>query len=259
MFRDNGLESNFLLGQHLLACIKGNLRLIFKLKMKLILIATLIALTFAAAGDVTAVAVTASFGNSSALKTGGVCILTVTATCTTIAAATTSPSAIWLINSATQHAVAVNTTIIFLTQAYTMPAAVPVAGAQTGVVYYANAAVTIAAAADVLTATNTATAGTLALGTAATMTVTSWGATVNVSYSTYQYLNSTNAASFFVYQMGTATTTTYINVQATANAVGTTAITISSSSACTDGFAKLSSGVSVTDRILGSILALSFF
>ena len=79
-----------------------------------------------------------------------------------------------------------------------MPAAVPVAGAQTGVVYYANAAVTITTS-DVLTATNTATAGTLTLGTAATMTTTSWGATVNVSYSTYQYLNSTVVDKFFLY------------------------------------------------------------
>lgn len=225
--------------------------------MKLILIATLIALTFAAAGDVTAVTITATFGNTTTLKTSGVCILTVAATCTTITDATASPSAIWLINSATQHAVAVNTTIIFLTQTYTF-ATVPVAGAQTGAVYYANAAVTITTS-DVLTATNTASAGSLTLGTAATMTATSWGATVNVSYSTYQYLNSTVVDKFFLYQKGTLGTGTYINVQSTANAVGTGAISVSSISNCKDGFAKLSSGVSVTDRILGSILALSFF
>ena len=225
--------------------------------MKLILIATLIALTFAAAGDVTAVTITATFGNTTALKTSGVCILTVAATVETIAAATTSPSAIWLINSATQHAVAVNTTIIFLTQTYTFTT-LPVAGAQTGAVYYANAAVTITTA-DVLTATNTASAGTLTLGTAATMTTTSWGATVNVTYTQFQYLNSTSAEKFFLYQKLTATGTTYMNVQSTANAVGTASYTVSSISACKDGYAKLSSGVSVTDRILGSILALSFF
>lgn len=225
--------------------------------MKLILIATLIALTFAAAGDVTAVTVTATFGNTTTLKTSGVCILTIAATVDTITAATTSPSAIWLINSATQHAVAVNTTIIFLTQTYTFTT-LPVAGAQTAAVYYANAAVTITTS-DTLTATNTASAGTLTLGTATTMTATTWGATVNVSYSTYQYLNSTVVDKFFLYQKGTLGTGTYINVQSTANAVGTGAISVSSISNCKDGFAKLSSGVSVTDRILGSILALSFF
>lgn len=226
--------------------------------MKLILlIATLIALTFATGGDATSVAISATFGNTSSLRASGVCILTVAVTCGTIATdAATSPLAIWLINSATQHAVAVNTTIIFLTQTYTWTT-LPVAGAQTGVAYYANAAATITTS-DVLTSSNTVSAGALTLGTAATMTTTSWGATVNVSYSTYQYLNSTSSEKFYLYQKSTATSTTYINVQ-TSLAVGTSTYSVSNISACKDGYAKLSSGVSITDRILGSILALSFF
>jgi len=237
--------------------LKGILRLIFKLKMKFILVATLIALSFAGAGDVTAVALSASFANTTALKANGICIITVACTVETIAAAATSPSAIWLINSATQHAVAVNTTVIFLTQTYTMPAAVPIAGAQTGAAYVANAAVTITTS-DVLTATNTASAGSLTLGTAATMTTTSWGTSINVTYTQFQYLNSTSAEKFFLYNKNTATSTTYMNAQSSL-AVGTSSYTVSSISTCKDGYAKLSSGVSVTDRILGSILALSFF
>lgn len=225
--------------------------------MKFILVATLIALSFAAAGDATSVALSASFTNTTTMKSGGICQITVTVTVDAITAVTTSPSAIWLINSATQHAVAVNTTVIFLTQAYTFTT-LPVAGAQTGVAYYATAAVTITTS-DVLTATNTASAGTLTIGSAATMTATSWGTTINVTYTQFQYLNSTSAEKFFLYQKNTATSTTYVNVQSTANAVGSSSYTVSSISKCKDGYAALSSGVSVTDRIIGSILALSFF
>ena len=230
--------------------------------MKLILLAAIFAIAFSAAGDVTAVAVTAAFYNTSSKVADGLCQLTVTATVASAATAT-GYHPIWLINSKTQHTTLVNDTIIFVQMGFTF-AAGPVFSAPvaTAGFYVANAAVTVTTTAAV-TSTNAPAIGSL---TTASSTIGStgltWTTAFNTSYTQAQYLNSSTAGtgSFFSYQLTSPTTTTLYTALLSTYAIGTTSASVSSWSACTTGFAKLASGsTSIIDRLLGSVLAFSFF
>ena len=229
--------------------------------MKLILLAAIFAIAFSAAGDVTVVAVTAAFYNTSSKVADGLCQLTVTATVPTAAAAS-GYHPIWLINSKTQHTTLVNDTIIFVQMGFTVASGAFSAPVATAGFYVANAAVTVTTTAAV-TSTNAPAVGSL---TTASSTIGStgltWTTAFNTSYTQAQYLNSSTAGtgSFFSYQLTSPTTTTLYTALLSTYAIGTTSSSVSSWSACTTGFAKLASGsTSIIDRLLGSVLAFSFF
>ena len=232
--------------------------------MKFILLAAIVAIAFSTAGDITGVAATATFYNTTGKAADAMCQLAVTASvAAAYATAGTVFSPIWLVNDKTQHSVAVNDTILFVQMSYTY-AATPswTIGTASAAMYVASSAVTIGAAVAVTTS-NTGAIGSLTTGSSAvSSTGVSWTTSFNLTYTQSQYFNSSNSnvGSFFPYwQAPGASSVAYTAVLST-NALGTSAIAISSYSACTAGYVKLASGsTSVIDRLLGSVLAFSFF
>ena len=232
--------------------------------MKFILLAAIVAIAFSTAGDVTSIAATATFYNTTGKVADAMCQLAVTASMTAAyATAGTVFSPIWLVNDKTQHSVVVNDTILYVQMSYTY-AATPTwtVGTATAAMYVASSAVTIGSSAAV-TSSNTGAIGSLTTGSSAvSSTGVSWTTSFNLTYTQSQYFNSSNSniGSFFPYfQAPGASSVAYTAVLST-NAIGTSAVAITSFSTCTAGYVKLASGsTSIIDRLLGSVLAFSFF
>ena len=168
--------------------------------MKFILLAAIIALAFSTTGDVTAVAVAATFYNTTGKVADAMCQLTVTAT---IGAAVSASgyNSVWLMDSKTQNSVVVNDTIIFVSMGFTVTSGAFSAPTAAAGFYVANAAVTIGSSATV-TATNAPAVGTLTTGSSTVASAgTSWATSFNTSYTQAQYLNAStsSAGSFFAY------------------------------------------------------------
>ena len=222
--------------------------------MKFIVVLALIAVAFCTAGDLSSPALTASFKNTSSKAADGYCQFTFTGTLATLTADINLH--LWLMNSKTQHSVLVNDTIIYVKNAVTFSGLTTVT---TGASYVATSAITITTS-DTVTSSNTVSGGTIATN-GGVVTTTSLTFNMNATYTQFQYLNAstTSQGSFFVY-WSYVSADVYTDVQTTGYAIGTTAISVSSWSTCTAGYKALASGsTSIVERLIGSILALSFF
>ena len=229
--------------------------------MKFILLAAIFAIAFSAAGDVTAVAVSANFYNTTGKVADAMCQLTVTATLATVATAS-GYNPVWLMDSKTQNSVLVNDTIIFVSMGFTVSSGAFSAPTATAGFYVANAAITVASSAAVTT-TNAPAVGTLTTGSSTIASGgTTWSTSFNTSFTQAQYLNSSTstAGSFFPYQQTASASAVLYTAVLAGNAIGTAAVAATSWSSCVSGYVKLASGAtSVIDRLLGSVLAFSFF
>ena len=149
--------------------------------MKFILLITLLAIAFSSNGDVTALSLSATFYNTTGKAADALCGLTVSATVgTALATSLTVSSPLWLFNSMTQNSVAVNDSMIFINNVYTVEVSgggdVPARnlnerraldtftlGTPTAAFYAASSAFTLSSSVTV-TSSNVAAVGTLAVG-----------------------------------------------------------------------------------------------
>ena len=161
--------------------------------MKFIIFTAIFAFALSSAGDVTALAVSATFYNTTNKVSDSLCQLTVTATIN-VPFGTSGNNAIWLMNSKTQHSVIVNDTIIFVSMGFTVTGTTFSAPTATAGFYVANNAITIGSSTTV-TSANAPSFGSLTTGSSTIASDgTSWATTFNTSYSQTQYLNASTAS-----------------------------------------------------------------
>ena len=230
--------------------------------MKLILIAAIFAIAYSTPASISAVAVSATFYNTTGKAADATCGLTVSVTAT--AATATGFSCVWLVNSKTVNSLVVNDTIVFVSMGYTVSGSSFSSPSATAGFYVANAAITVASSGTPVTTSNAPAIGSL---TTANSTVASaggtWATSFNLTYTQAQYYNSStsNKDTYWPYTSGAdgSTATAYTELLSGLE-LGTASASITGYSACTTGYTKLASGsTSMIDRLLGSVIAFSFF
>ena len=230
--------------------------------MKLILFVAIFAMAYSTAAVISAVAVSATFYNTTGKAADAMCGLTVSVTAT--AATATGFSCIWLVNSKTVNSLVVNDTIVFVSMGYSVSGTSFSSPVATAGYYVANAAITVASSGTPVTTSNAPAIGSLTTGNSTVAAAGgTWGTSFNITYTQAQYLNSStsNMATYWPYTSGAdGTTAVAYTALLSGLELGTSSASITGYSSCTTGYAKLASGSSsVIDRLLGSVLAFSFF
>jgi hypothetical protein len=240
--------------------------------MKFLLLAVTIAVALAAAGDLTTLTLSAKHINATSGKLAD-STCAISANAATAAHGLTADGnlkyGLWIANSASATAWAVNTSVwyVHVAAAYTHTGVVYGAATLTATGYLVGASVTLGAASSTITAASL-TADAFAATSGGAVTASGYTATFNLTWKQFDHMNNTaklaeKAYVYYSYENAATATKTHLTLTSeTGMVLGAASATVfdikTALSACGTEFAKQMSNSHV-DSFMGSLFALAFF